>query len=343
MASSSNSTRTIRDLAKWGRFEDLQRQASSDAEVDLALIFERAATDFRTVPRRPGHLRILKWCIDQGLDVDARVGAYHQPIVCLAAAAGNREIIEYIRSLKRLSDPFHWASLGEVELLRRYGVDNRLAALRDVNGFNLLFYCAASGLGRRDDSMKQRLEDVCEFLLEQDVDPLHEVFFGLPIFPAFLCAASGGNAQILQLLLKAKRLSTDKIQQSLEHCLEPHQRSGEPFYDVAEGLIEQGVDLNEWRASQGRTLLHGAAHRGSVQAVRWLLEKGADQNCKDSNGRTPLHVCAQRNTTTAVVDLLLARGCSWDATDSSGKRALDYARENHRSLVVKRLETAGRC
>src|SRR4051794_41946787 len=57
--------------------------AAAIENPNLAYIFDRAVTDFRTVKRKPGHLRILQWCIDRGLDFDARAGWMNQSVVCL--------------------------------------------------------------------------------------------------------------------------------------------------------------------------------------------------------------------------------------------------------------------
>src|SRR5436309_3555493 len=98
--------------------------------------------DFRTVKRNPGHLMILQRCDEDGLDFDARAGWLNRSIFCLAAAAGNNEIVEYMIRRNRPENPFAWASLGEVDSLRDYAAGHDLSALTDENGFNLLFHCA---------------------------------------------------------------------------------------------------------------------------------------------------------------------------------------------------------
>jgi ankyrin repeat protein len=335
-------TNSIGDLAKYGRFEELQVRAAAGEEVDLAGVFERAVADFRTVKRNSGHQKILEWCVDGGLDPGARAGALRRSILSLAAAAGNREIVAYMLRNKRLDNPFAWASLGDVDALRDYARGHDLAALRDENGFNLLFHCAESGLGRRDELTKRRLTEVCRLLLERGVSPVDEVQYALPIFPAFLCAMCGGNARIMHLLLESGGLRPQRFHLVLEHALEPHQRSGEPFYDVAACILQHGFDINQLAADRGRSLLHGAANRGTKKAVQWLLDNGADPNALDTNRRTPLHVCAQRNTTTGVIKLLLDAGSQPVAVDNAGKTALDYARENKRTKIAAHLESLGR-
>jgi hypothetical protein len=77
-------------------------------------------------------------------------------------------------------------TVGDIEFLEAYGCQCELSELQDENGFNLLFYCAASGLGRADQTVKARLTRTCRFLLDCGVNSVHEVQADLPILPAFL-------------------------------------------------------------------------------------------------------------------------------------------------------------
>jgi ankyrin repeat protein len=143
----------------------------------------------------------------------------------------------------------------------------------------------------------------------------------------------------MRLLLEHGGLRSERFHLVMEHSLEPHQRSGEPFYEIAELLLEAGHDINALHVDQGRTLLHGAANRGTVKAVEWLLQHGADPNGLDVHGQTPLHVCAQRNTTPIVLKLLIAAGSDPSARDSSAMTPLDHARDNKRTKIVEYLES----
>jgi hypothetical protein len=331
---------SLLQLAKYGHFGELRRRASTLEKLDLAQLFERAVTDFRTVKRNPGHPLILQWCIDQGLEFDARAGWLNESVVCLAARYGNCQIIDFMMHRGLPSDPFARASVGDIEFLQGYACRNELSHVLDKNGFNLLFACAGSALGRIDPGVSRRLADVCRLLLERGVSPSHEVIFELPIFPAYLCASFGGNQEVMRLLLEHGSLTPQRLYQTMEHTLEPHQRSGEPFYDIAEIILSRGFNLND-RAEKSRTLLHGSSNRGSLVAVQWLLKNGADPNALDDHGRTPLHVCAERNTATTVLKLLIEAGSDPNLRDSSGKTPLDYARQRARTKVIAYLTAIG--
>ena len=331
---------SIDQLAKYGHFEELCHRAQNGAALDLSRIFGLAATDFRTVKRKSGHQRILQWCLDNGLNYNARVGWLKETVACLATRYGHNQIIDSMLEKSLPEDLFIRSAIGDIDFLKYATGRYQLSEQHDENGFNLLFPCAGSGLGRCNQHMSHRLADVCRFLLDQGVSPDCEVSFDLPIFPAFLCASFGGNVEIMKLLLDRGGVRSERFHQTLEHSLEPHQRSGEPFYHIAKLIIEHGFDLNS-RNSHGRTLLHGAANRGTINAVRWLLQNGADPNGFDELGRTPLHVCAERNTSTSVARMLLEAGSDLNATDCMEKTPLDYARQNRRVKVIAYLKSLG--
>ena len=54
-------------------------------------------------------------------------------------------------------------------------------------------------------------------------------------------------------------------------------------------ILEMGADANTANAS-GHTALHGAAYTGNNPVVQFLADKGTNLNAKDMNGQTPLDV-----------------------------------------------------
>jgi len=54
-------------------------------------------------------------------------------------------------------------------------------------------------------------------------------------------------------------------------------------------LVEKGADVNA-KAAFGRTALHGAAYMGADDIVQFLVSKGADMNAMDKYGQTPLTI-----------------------------------------------------
>jgi ankyrin repeat protein len=56
-------------------------------------------------------------------------------------------------------------------------------------------------------------------------------------------------------------------------------------------LMEKGADVNAFN-DDGQTAIHGAAQRGSIPVLTFLLEKGAKATVKNKRNRTPLDEAA---------------------------------------------------
>ncbi|KAI9853716.1 MAG: hypothetical protein M1813_001832 [Trichoglossum hirsutum] len=64
-------------------------------------------------------------------------------------------------------------------------------------------------------------------------------------------------------------------------------------------LLEKGADLNV-KTYDGRTALHLAAEKGHETVVQLLLEKGGAVNAKTYDGQTALHLAAEKGHETVV-------------------------------------------
>lgn len=91
----------------------------------------------------------------------------------------------------------------------------------------------------------------------------------------------------------------------------------------------------------GRTALHIAAQKDRVAVVKALIRKGVDLNLKDNNRRTALHLAAEAGRPKVVQVLCDARGIKLDASDSEGRTALHLATLKKKAPVVKALAEKG--
>ncbi len=178
---------------------------------------------------------------------------------------------------------------------------------------------------------------------------------------ALMMAAENNNVETTRVLLayKANQRLTDKegrIAEQLAHsdavkAMLRRAQTGttgagyrrELVRAVASGSVTElklllargGADVNA-RDDEGRTLLHIAAEKGSLQIAQALLERGAQVNARtlDYWKWTPLILGAGQGHT-AIVKLLLAKGADPNLHSTQGYTAL------HRAMTVSATVTGG--
>lgn len=86
--------------------------------------------------------------------------------------------------------------------------------------------------------------------------------------------------------------------------------------------LRRGKSVNMKSEDDGGSLLALAAVVGEVDAVKFLLEKGARANSKSDDGNTPLHGAAFFGRV-EVVELLIEAGAKLDAKNDKGETPID--------------------
>lgn len=111
-------------------------------------------------------------------------------------------------------------------------------------------------------------------------------------------------------------------------------RYSQPRYDIAQLLVDHGVDPNETNG-MGMTALHIIAGQGTVDAARWLLDRGADIHARDREfDSTPL-AWAARAGREDMARFLISRSASVvHPDDEPWATPVAWARRrNHPNLV----------
>jgi ankyrin repeat protein len=194
------------------------------------------------------------------------------------------------------------AEEGEIELVRLFLRHGAKVDLEDVNHMTPLERATSSG----------HEEVVSELLargsrIEKEAGAVPESH---PIFTA----VDSCEVESLRLLLAAGG----------DPNLAPVAKLGSCPPEVAEILVEAGLDINR-RDSKGETALLEAARHKSPETTRGLLALGADVNATGPQGATPLHRASSMDSNEKTVEVLLAHGADVQARDSSGQTALHRA------------------
>lgn len=103
--------------------------------------------------------------------------------------------------------------------------------------------------------------------------------------------------------------------------------------------IASGEDINKYLTS-GATFLHQAILAGDVDAVRLLLEAGADPSVQDKTSNPPLHLACMHGHP-AIVRLLLEYGADVNVRGRWGETPLYWACTNKTSEIASILIEAG--
>ena len=136
------------------------------------------------------------------------------------------------------------------------------------------------------------------------------------------CAAKFGRASIVKYLLSQGLSDTAQ---------DEHKRGLLPIHYAARSNDRTTLDALNYQqqalkavSAIGDSPLHIAAELGKINMVHYLLELGADVNCRDNEDRTPLHRAAQTGQN-EVISLLLSYKSSRNQCDKNGRNPFLYA------------------
>ncbi|KAG1700732.1 hypothetical protein DVH05_011591 [Phytophthora capsici] len=106
-------------------------------------------------------------------------------------------------------------------------------------------------------------------------------------------------------------------------------------FQAAEMLITYGCDVDHVNLSL-QTSMHVLSTHGALDAVQWLLDRGAQFEARDVGGNSPLHLAAAY-CSLPVVELFLAAGADVNACNASQATPLHFAVPNGSCAVVETL------
>ncbi|XP_068602317.1 ankyrin repeat domain-containing protein 50 [Brachionichthys hirsutus] len=171
----------------------------------------------------------------------------------------------------------------------------------------------------------QGLAHVVKLLLTHGLDPMNSDHQGQT--PLTL-ASKQGHINVLKVLLEWAKSHEPQTMQMMEHIDKDgwtalRSASWGGHSEAVRLLLDAGADVDGCDGD-GRTALRAAAWGGHEEIVLTLLNYGAQVDKADNNGRTPLIAAAYMGHHEAV-EVLLAHNAEVDLADGDGRTALSVA------------------
>lgn len=311
------------DAARRGQLDVLKSHVD-DNPARLQLLLWKTVQDFHSIKKTPAHCEQARWLIQQG-------ATPHWAMVCEAARGGHQPLVDALLKNGIEINIFVAAATADVQALASLLAGDSRAASTDHDGVTPLHYCGMSALGKNHVERSRSVAECARRLIQAgaDVNAPADLAGLCQLRPLHCVCWTGGNLELARLLLDRGADPAGCLTFALGHF----QRHGAGHYDIAELLLETGIDIHE---EGDEVLARFAAHEDAV-GVRWLLEHGADPNVRTEEGRTPLHAAAERNVGNRVVKLLIEHGANVAAVTSDGLSPFEIATLNDKRAVATYL------
>lgn len=170
---------------------------------------------------------------------------------------------------------------------------------------------------------------VVQALLQRGFDPNSVNPAGVP---ALMVAVQEPSLQVAELLASWPTTRTEVRNASDESPLMLAALRG--YFPLVKRLVDNDADVNK----TGWTPLHYAATGGHVLIIEFLLDKSAYIDAESPNGTTPLMMAALYGTPEAV-KVLIQAGADLTLKNQLGMTALDFAIRGQRSNARELIET----
>jgi ankyrin repeat protein len=333
----NNEGKTPLDIALQRKREDIAR-----------LLVEKGAvfSDIHNAVRA-GNLEQVRAFLEEGVDVNAKGTLDYTPLH-RAVAEGHKEIAELL--ISRGADvnarnkwdvtPLHFVgnNIAIAEILIAEGAE---LDAKNKFGYTPLHFALLDGYRDMVKFIVEKGADV-NVLPDDDGTPLEYAVWRNDLEMVKLFVAHGGRFDLKDHDgWTALRYAAEQGNHDLVDFFVSKGAKVSDFHVAAfkgdisriKKFTARGEDIESKDESLDWTPLYCAVAGGQIEAVEFLLDKGACADVKTANGSTPLHKAAD-NGSVGIVELLVSNSAEVDAKDINARTPMHLAvSEGHREVV----------
>ena len=312
-----------------------------------------------------GNEVIIETLLSSGLDIDSRGNDGTTPLM-VAAAKGEEKTVDLL--LSKGADPH----------LKNFIGRNLLHAAAEGGNISIVKSMLSCGIDSKDDessvtpliiaAMKNHVE-VMKYLLQKGADI--SLTTGSKKGNALHIASQYGSVAAIEMLLSYDLRPDSRDREGntplvyaagcgqieavnclLKHGADPFLR-GEHGWSllhfaaqsgnviIIETMLSKGLDVDSRGETLGLTPLMVSIKFDKLEAAKYLLEKGANESLKTTEGKlSPLSIASAVGSV-AAIEMLLSHGCSIDSRDNGGDTPLMHAARCGNTEVVEYLLAQG--
>jgi len=319
---------TIQEAAGKGNLDDVKRHLQKGAAVNAE---DNEGNTPLICAAVGGHLDVVKFLVAKGADINARNAKGMSPM-SVAVKESYGDVVKFLRRsgvnhLKQYKDVNASDKDGYTPL---HSAVNSFHLYHNLNEVKYLVFCGAKVNAKTKygetplmmASEEGHLE-IVKFLMDNGAKVNAKTKYGeTPL----MMAAKSGHLEIVKLLVSK---GVDLKVQDYGRYTPLHWAAFWGHIDVVKFLLDNGMDVNiknaggwtllrhsTWicwcrsldpKCNTGITPLHMAASKNKLEVVKFLVNKGANINAKDTYGETSLEIATNKGHQ-AIVEFLNQNG-----------------------------------